>query len=98
LELLILKAVVLEPLHGVGVARRIEQLTRRELEVSFGSLFPALHRLEHRGWLRSEWRESERNRRARYYEITPAGKRELVRQESEWRRIVRVVGRALEDH
>jgi transcriptional regulator len=98
LELLILKAVALEPLHGVGISRRIAQLTQDEVAVSFGSLFPALHRLEGRGWLRAEWKESEHRRRAKYYALTAAGRKELAREERAWRRIVAVVVKALESH
>ncbi len=96
LELLVLKALALEPLHGVGISRRIGQMTGSDVQVSFGSLFPALHRLEERGWLRSSWRDSEHGRRAKYYQVTAKGKGELARQEREWRRIVQGVARALE--
>ncbi len=74
LDLLILKAVALEPLHGVGIARRIEQITKGAFGVSFGSLFPSLHRMEERGWLASEWRNSENNRRAKYLQPHPGGR------------------------
>lgn len=96
LELLVLKALAPEPLHGVGISRRIGQMTQGAFDVSFGSLFPALHRLERRGWLRAEWRESLHRRQAKYYSITAAGRRELTREEREWRRLVEIVGRALE--
>lgn len=96
LELLVLKAVSLEPLHGVGIFRRIQQITNDAIDVSYGSLFPALHRLEEKGWLDAEWRASEHNRRARYYGLTRAGRRQLEREEREWRRIVSAVIAALE--
>ena len=95
LDLLILKALSLEPLHGVGIGRRIHQLTRGAVAVSFGSLFPALHRLEERGWLRAAWGDSEHHRRAKFYQLTAAGKKQLAVEEHEWRRIVDVVSDAL---
>jgi transcriptional regulator len=96
LELLILKALAAEPLHGVGVFQRIQQITGATVEVSYGSLFPALHRLDERGWLSAEWRASDHNRRAKYYRLTPTGRRQLQREEQEWRRIVAAVSAALE--
>jgi transcriptional regulator len=95
LDLLVLKALSLEPLHGVGIFLRIQQITKATVEVSYGSLFPALHRLEERGWLRAEWRASDKNRRARYYRLTAAGKEQLKREEVEWRRVVASVSAAL---
>ena len=77
LDLLVLKAVALGPLHGLGVSRRIEQITKGAFQVKPGSLFPALHRMEQAGWLSSEWGESENNRRAKYYQLTKAGRRQL---------------------
>jgi PadR family transcriptional regulator len=96
LELLILKALALESHHGVGIVRRIHQMTKGALEVSFGSLFPALHRLEEQGWLKAEWKSSEHNRRAKYYRLTATGKVQLQREEREWRRIVEAVTAALQ--
>jgi len=96
LDLLALKAVSVEPLHGVGIFQRIQQMTHQTIEVSYGSLFPALRRLEERGWLDAEWRASDSNRRARYYRLTRAGRRQLEREEREWRRIVDAVVAALE--
>ncbi len=95
LDLLALKALSLEPLHGVGVFQRIQQITQTTVEVSYGSLFPALHRLEERGWLSAEWRASDKNRRAKYYRLTAAGRRQLQFEELEWRRVVAVVSAAL---
>jgi transcriptional regulator len=95
LELLILKALSLQPLHGVGIFRRIHQITGDSVQVSYGSLFPALHRLEERGWLRAEWDASNNNRRAKYYRLTPAGRKQLEREEVEWERIVAAVTAAL---
>ena len=96
LDLLVLKSLSLEPLHGVGIFRRIQQITNQTIEVSYGSLFPALHRLEQRGWLDAEWRTSEHSRQAKYYRLTKAGRKELEREEREWRRIVEAVIAALE--
>jgi transcriptional regulator len=95
LELLVLKALSLQPLHGVGIVRRIHQITGHSVQVSYGSLFPALHRLEERGWLRAKWDASDANRRAKYYELTKAGQRQLTREKAEWERIVAAVGSAL---
>jgi transcriptional regulator len=95
LDVLVLKALSLEPLHGVGLFRRIQQITGRAIEVSYGSLFPALHRMERRGWLNAEWRTSDQNRRAKYYRLTRLGRKELAREEREWRRVVGAVMLAL---
>ena len=77
LDLLVLKALALQPLHGMGVSRRIAQMTRETFDVKAGSLFPALHRMEQSGWLTSSWGESETNRRAKFYAITKAGRKQL---------------------
>ena len=84
LEMLILKAVSLGPLHGYGVLLRIQQISRDRLEIQQGSLYPALYRLEHQGWITSEWGESENNRKAKYYRLTAAGKRRLVTEAEKW--------------
>jgi len=96
LDLLILKALALDTLHGLGVSRRISQITGGTFDVQPGSLFPALHRLEEAGWLASEWRPSENNRRAKYYSLTKAGRRQLVAETAEWQRIAVAIARALE--
>lgn len=96
LDLLILTALALQPLHGLGISRRIEQVTRGAFQVKPGSLFPALHRLEESGWLRSEWGESENRRRARYYTLTKAGRRQLQVETNEWRRVSTAIARAIE--
>lgn len=88
LDLLILKALSLEPLHGVGVSRRIQQMTLGAFQVSFGSLFPSLHRMEERGWLDAEWRTSENNRRAKYYTLTWSGRTQLKVEERDWNQVV----------
>ena len=96
LDLLILKALALEPLHGLGVSRRIEQVTRGTFQVKPGSLFPALHRMEEQGWLSSSWGESENRRRAKYYQLTRAGRRQLESETERWERISLAMARALE--
>jgi transcriptional regulator len=83
----VLKALALGPLHGLGVSGRIEQLTKGTFVVKPGSLFPALHRMEEAGWLESSWGESENNRRAKYYRLTKAGRRQLEAETEDWRRI-----------
>jgi len=96
LDLLILKALSLEPLHGVGVSRRVTQITSGAFQVSFGSLFPSLHRMEEKGWVEPEWRVSENNRRAKYYRLTPAGRVQLKVEEREWNQVVRIMTAAVE--
>ena len=91
LDLLILKALSLEPMHGWAVAQRLEQLSQDALQVGQGSLYPALQRLEEKGWIESEWKVTEQNRRARYYELTPAGRRALGAEAESWRRYVDMV-------
>jgi PadR family transcriptional regulator PadR len=87
LHLLVLKALALGPLHGLGVSRRIEQITKGAFQVKPGSLFPALHRMEQAGWLSSSWGDSENNRRAKYYRLTRAGRRQLEAETEDWQRI-----------
>src|SRR6266542_4662528 len=96
LDLLILKALGAGELHGLGVSRRIEQMTRGTFVVQPGSLFPALHRLEEAGWLVSRWQPSENNRRAKYYTLTSAGRRQLGEEAAHWNQIALAIGRALE--
>jgi transcriptional regulator len=96
LDLLILKALSPGPLHGVGISRRIGLITRGAFGVSFGSLFPALHRMEERGWLAAEWRASENNRRAKYYQLTPAGRRQLDVEQTEWLHLVQAMSAAIQ--
>ena len=85
LDLLILKGLSLEPMHGWGITDRIKQISRESFQVGQGSLYPALHRLEKRGWVTSLWRTTEHNRIARYYDLTPAGRRALSDQIARWR-------------
>ena len=96
LDMLILKAVSLKPLHGYGVLLRIRQISRDVLQVQQGSLYPALHRLEKRGWLLSEWGESENGREARFYRLSAKGKRQLSEEEASWRRLSQAIGLVLE--
>jgi PadR family transcriptional regulator PadR len=96
LDLLILRALSTGERHGLAIARRISQITRGAFDVKPGSLFPALHRMEERGWLASFWGESENRRRARFYALTRAGRRQLRTEAAEWGRIVLAIGAALE--
>jgi transcriptional regulator len=96
LDLLILKALSTGELHGLGVSRRVEQLTGGTFVVQPGSLFPALHRLEEAGWLDADWQPSENNRRAKYYKLTRAGKKQLGEETAQWNRIALAIARALE--
>jgi PadR family transcriptional regulator, regulatory protein PadR len=91
LDMLILKAVSLGPLHGYGVLLRIEQISKERLEIQQGSLYPALYRLEHQGWITSEWGESENKRKAKYYRLTSAGKRRLQTESEKWNRMADVI-------
>jgi PadR family transcriptional regulator PadR len=96
LDLLILKALAPAELHGLGVSRRIEQITRGTFRVRPGSLFPALHRLEDAGWLVSAWGTSENNRRAKYYKLTAAGRRQLDSEVDAWKRVALAISFALQ--
>jgi PadR family transcriptional regulator PadR len=96
LGLMILKALALQEMHGLGISRRIEQITKGAFKVGPGSLFPALHKMEESGWLASSWGESENNRRAKYYRLTKAGRRQLETQTQRWGRISLAIARALE--
>jgi PadR family transcriptional regulator PadR len=95
LDLLILKALALGDLHGLGVSRRIEQMTNGTFQVKPGSLFPALHRMEEAGWLASKWGESESNRRAKYYRLTAAGRKRFEVEINEWNRVSLAITAAL---
>jgi transcriptional regulator len=96
LDLLILKALSAGELHGLGVSRRIEQITAGTFAVQPGSLFPALHRLEEAGWLTARWEASENNRRAKYYVLTRTGRKQLGEETAQWNRIALAIARALE--
>jgi PadR family transcriptional regulator PadR len=91
LDMLILKAVSLGPLHGYGILLRIQQISKDRLEIQQGSLYPALYRLEHQGWITSEWGESENKRKAKYYRLTAAGKRRLLAEADQWNRMADVI-------
>jgi PadR family transcriptional regulator PadR len=91
LDMLILKAVSLGPLHGYGVLLRIQQISKERLEIQQGSLYPALYRLEHQGWITSEWGESENKRKAKYYRLTVAGKRRLLAETEKWNRMADLI-------
>ena len=96
LDLLILKSLSLESMHGLGVSERIEQVTRGVFRVKPGSLFPALHRLDERGWIAGEWRESGNKRRARYYTLTKVGRQQLAAEQQSWKTVVGAVTSVLE--
>lgn len=96
LDLLILKTLTLQPMHGWGISQRIQQLSREVLQVNQGSLYPALHRLEVKGWIAAEWGTSENNRRAKFYALTAAGRAQLDTETESWRRFVGAVDLILE--
>jgi PadR family transcriptional regulator PadR len=95
LDLLILKTLALEPMHGWGIAQRIRQVSREALQVNQGALYPALHRLEQGGWIKAKWGDSENNRRAKYYSLTAAGRTYLQQEELNWRRLSKAIGLVL---
>lgn len=96
LDLLILKTLALESQHGWGISERIQQVSSEALRIKQGSLYPALHRLERRGWIKAKWGASDHNRRAKYYELTKAGCKQLETEESSWRKLTAAVGQVLE--
>jgi PadR family transcriptional regulator PadR len=96
LDMMILKALAGAEMHGLGISRRIEQITKGTFHVKPGSLFPSLHRMEEEGWISGEWGESENNRRAKYYRLTKTGRRQLEKEAERWSRISLAVARALE--
>jgi PadR family transcriptional regulator len=96
LDLLILKALGLRPMHGWAVSERLQQISREALQVGQGSLYPALHRLERRGWIKAQWRTTDNHRRAKYYELTRAGRKQLEVATDSWRRLTTVVGEVLD--
>ena len=95
LDLLILKALSLEPMHGWGISERLHQVSRETLQVPQGSLYPALHRLERRGWIAASWGASDNNRRAKYYELTRAGRKRLAAEARDWERLTAAVALVL---
>jgi len=96
LDLLILKALALEPMHGWAISERLQQISQEALRVQQGSLYPALHRLERRGWIKAQWATSENNRRAKYYRLTPRGQKQLETEMAAWRKLTTVVGQVLD--
>jgi PadR family transcriptional regulator PadR len=96
LDLLILKTVALEPQHGWAISERIQQVSSKVLEVRQGSLYPALHRLERKGWIKARWGTSGNNRKAKYYELTRAGRKQLETEADTWRRLALAVGQVLD--
>ena len=92
LDLLLLQVVALGPLHGYAIGQRLQQITRDALQVQQGSLYPALHRLERQGWVRSEWKQTESNQRAKYYRITATGKKQLASDHGRWQQMVAAIG------
>jgi len=96
LDLLILKTISVEPLHGWGIAQRIQQVTSDVLQIQQGSLYPALHRLEQQGWIQAKWKGTDNGRRARFYSLTPQGRRQLRRELTNWKRLSGAVGLIVE--
>jgi PadR family transcriptional regulator PadR len=96
LDLLILKALSLEPMHGWAISERIHQVSRATLQIPQGSLYPALHRLERRGWVRAEWGASTNNRKAKYYELTRVGRKQLAAESDAWSRLTAAVALVLD--
>jgi transcriptional regulator len=95
LDLLILRTLALEPMHGWGIAQRIQQVSRNVFQIGQGSLYPALHRLEYRGWIQAEWRASDNNRKARYYSLTQTGRSQLEAEVESWDRLAGAVALVL---
>jgi PadR family transcriptional regulator, regulatory protein PadR len=96
LDLLILKTLAFEPMHGWGIAQRIRQVSKEVLQVQQGALYPALHRLEQSGWIKARWGETDNNRRAKFYLLTAAGRSYLEREEANWKRLSGAIGLVLE--
>lgn len=96
LDLLILRTVAAGPMHGWSISERIQQISEEVLQVNQGSLYPALHRLEHRGWIKAEWKTSELGRRARFYRLTASGRKQLELERENWTRLAIAIGRILE--
>lgn len=91
LDMLILQILSLEPLHGYGIAQRVDQISRSVVQVNQGSLYPALHRLELKGWLKAEWKDSETGREAKFYSLTPSGRKQLAAEKHSWARLAGAV-------
>lgn len=95
LDLLILRALALEPQHGWGISERVQQMSGNVLRIQQGSLYPALHRLERRGWIKARWGSSENNRRAKYYELTRSGRKQLAAETESWQKLAAAVAQVL---
>ena len=95
LDLLILRTLALEPQHGWGISERVQQMSNEVLQIQQGSLYPALHRLERRGWISASWGTSDNNRRAKYYELTKSGRRQLAAETDAWQKLTAAVARVL---
>jgi PadR family transcriptional regulator PadR len=95
LDVLILKTIALEPMHGWGIAQRIKQVSKEVLQVNQGALYPALHRLEQSGWIKAKWGDSDNNRRAKFYSLTPAGLKYLEQEQAHWQRLSNAIGLVL---
>lgn len=95
-DMLVLKALSLGPMHGYGIGRRIQQLAEKMLQVEEGTLYPALYRIERRGWIESEWGVSENNRRARFYRLTKSGRKQLAVEESQWERLSVAINKVMQ--
>ncbi len=96
LDMLVLRTLLFGPLHGYGIAKSIQQTSNESFQIEFGSLYPALRRLELKGWISSKWETSEHNRRARFYRLTPAGRRQLVREQTKWQSFIDAVARVMQ--
>jgi PadR family transcriptional regulator, regulatory protein PadR len=95
LEMIVLRTLVVEPLHGYGIAKSIRSRSNDALEIEFGSLYPALKRLQHKGWIVSKWEMSEHNRRAKYYRLTAAGRKQLRQEHTEWQEFASAIARLM---
>jgi transcriptional regulator len=95
LDMLVLRTLLFGPLHGYGIAKAIQQTSDDILQIEHGSLYPALHRLELRGWIASKWETNERNRRAKYYRLTPAGRKQLTAEQSKWNQFAKAIARVM---
>jgi PadR family transcriptional regulator PadR len=95
LEMLVLRTLILGPLHGYGIAKSIHRRSNESIAIEFGSLYPALKRLEHKGWIVSKWGISEENRRAKFYRLTPAGRKQLHQEHSEWREFASAIAQVM---
>jgi transcriptional regulator len=96
LDMLVLRTLLFGPLHGYGIAKSIQQVSNESLQIEFGSLYPALRRLELKGWISAKWEISERNRRARFYRLTAAGRKQLVREQSKWQNFIDAIASVMQ--